>query len=230
MLSAIIFDFDGVIVNSEPLILKLTQEMAAQEGWTVTSEEYYRDYLALDDRGIVEHLYRTHGRPIDLAHRDRLVAWKAHAYQEAIRNGLPSLPGAVEFVRRVAQQFPLAIASGSLRSEVEYLLARLGLRESFQVLATAEDFEQSKPHPEVYLKALAGLQQIAAFRNAPLEPARCLAIEDAPGGVDAAHAAGMKCLALTHTRPAQELRNADWVCDEFAQVDLARIAAAFREG
>lgn len=229
MLRAIIFDFDGVIVDSEPLILKLTQQMAAQENWKITAEEYYRDYLALDDRGIVETLYRTHGRPIDPARRDELVAWKARAYAEIIRDGLSPMPGAVDFVRRLAGRFPLAIASGSLRSEIEHLLGKLGLREKFAVLATAEDFKQSKPDPEVYLKALERLQSNAVFRAAPLRAGECLAIEDAPAGVVAAHAARMKCLALTHSQPAKRLAHANWVSENFDLVDLEGIIAAFRD-
>ncbi len=128
MLRAIIFDFDGVLVNSEPLILKLTQQMAGQEGWAITGEEYYRDYLALDDRGIVEHLYRSHGRILDQARQDQLVLWKARAYAEIIREGLPPFPGAVGFVQKMAGKFPLAIASGSLRAEIEHLLDKMGLR------------------------------------------------------------------------------------------------------
>src|SRR5208283_1092977 len=106
LLRAVIFDFDGIIVDSEPLILKLTQEMAAREGWTVSDEEYYRDYLALDDRGIVEHLYATHGRSVDAARRDELVAWKGQHYQEIIRDGLPPMPGVVKFVTEVASHYP----------------------------------------------------------------------------------------------------------------------------
>ncbi len=214
-------------MDSEPLILKIFQEMAAQEGWTITPEEYYRDYLALDDRGIVEHLYGIHGRPIDAARRDELVAWKVRVYQEIIRDGLPPTPGAVEFVRRVAVQYPLAIASGSFRSEIEHLLTKLGLREKFRVLATADDFERSKPDPEVYLKALARLQQLEVFRENPLRPSQCLAIEDAPAGIHAAHAAGMKCLALAHSVAPEALKHADWLCGGFAEVDLAGIEAAF---
>ena len=101
MLRAIIFDFDGIIVNSEPLIVKLTQQMAGLEGWTITEEEYYRDYLALDDRGIVEHLFRSQGRSVDRARRDELIEWKTRAYWEAIRDGLPSFPDAIEFVRNL---------------------------------------------------------------------------------------------------------------------------------
>jgi len=226
-LRALIFDFDGILVDSEPLILELTQQMAAQQGWTLRAEEYYRDYLALDDRGIVERLYQSHGRRVDRARVEELVEWKARAYQQLIRDGLPPQPGAVEFVRGVARRFPLAIASGSLRAEIKYLLGKLGLREKFPVLATAEDFKRSKPDPEVYLKALERLQRLESFRAKPLRPAECLAIEDAPRGVEAAHSAGMKCLALTHSRPAEELRHADWVCGSFAEVDLAKIEAAF---
>lgn len=227
MLRAIIFDFDGVIVDSENLIFQLTQQMAAQEGWTVTEEEYFRDYLALDDRGIIEHLYQSHGRPVDLRRRDELVRWKFDAYQKIIRDGLPAMPGAVEFVRKVGVEFPLAIASGSLRVEIEHLLTKLGLRERFSVLATADDCARSKPDPEVYLKALERLRALPGLSDPPLEARECLAIEDAPLGVVAAQRAGMKCLALAHSRPVAELRHADWAANEFTEVDLEGIRKAF---
>ena len=248
MLRAIIFDFDGIIVNSEPLIMRLTQSMAAREGWTVSEEDYYREYLALDDRGIIEHLYESHGRPIDHARRDELVEWKIRLYAEAIREGLPPIAGASEFVGKVAAQFPLAIASGSLRSEVEHLLQKLGLREKFAVIITADDCDRCKPDPEIFLKAFERLQQLPAFNSGargekanrantkkgetvspPLQAAECLAIEDAPAGVRAAQAAGMKCLALAHSRPLEALQHADWVCQEFAEVDMEKIQAAFDE-
>ncbi len=259
VLRAIIFDFDGIIVDSEPLIMRLTQRMAALEGWTLSDEEYYCNYLALDDRGVIEHLYRSHGRLIDHTRRDELLEWKFRRYAEAIREGLPPMAGAVEFVEEVAAQFPLAIASGSLRSEVEHLLQKLGLREKFAVITTADDCARSKPDPEIFFKALARLQQLPAFDGgirgekgrrekvpafngggkgevgkrerlpAPLQAAECLAIEDAPAGVRAAQAAGMRCLALAHSRPVEALGHADWVHREFADVDLEKIQAAFGE-
>jgi len=227
LLRAIIFDFDGVIVDSENLIFQLTQQMAAQEGWTVTEDEYFRDYLALDDRGIIEHLYESHGRPVDAQRRDELVRWKFDAYQKIIRDGLPAMPGAVEFVRKVSAEFPLAIASGSLRVEIEHLLTKLGLRERFSILTTADDCARSKPDPEVYLKALGRLRALPGLSNPPLEARECLAIEDAPLGVVAAQHAGMKCLALAHSRPVAELLHADWVANEFTEVDLEGIRQAF---
>ncbi len=228
MLRAIIFDFDGIIVDTEPVILKLTQEMAALEKWSVSEDEYYRDYLALDDRGIVEHLYASHGRPVNLARRDELVAWKAQRYQEIIRDGMPAMPGAIEFITEVARDFPLAIASGSLLAEIHHLLTRLGLRDKFSVLATADDCQRSKPDPEVYLKALQRLQALPSFGHQPLQASECLAIEDAPLGVVAANAAGLKCLALAHSRPLAELRHADLVASQFAEVSLPRIRDLFR--
>jgi beta-phosphoglucomutase len=227
LLRALIFDFDGILVDSEPTIMRLTQQMAAQEGWEISEEEYYRDYLAFDDRGIIEHLYATHQRPVDGARRDELIAWKSRTYGEIIRDGLPAMPGAVDFVRAAAALYPLAIASGSARAEIEHLLAKLGLRELFSVLATADDCQSSKPDPEVFRIALERLQQRPAFHEDPLRAPQCLVIEDAPAGIVAAHAAGMKCLALTHSRKLEELRHAEWACAEFAEVDLARIAAGF---
>ncbi|MBI4166470.1 MAG: HAD family phosphatase [Acidobacteria bacterium] len=227
MLRAIIFDFDGIIVDSEGLIYNLTREMAAQEGWTVTEEEYYRDYLALDDRGLVEHLFQTHGKPLNLERRDELVEWKFRAYQKLIKEGLPPIPGAVEFVRNVAKRYPLAIASGSLRIEIEHLLAKMDLRSCFQVLATADDCQRSKPDTEVYFVALAKLNALPDFAPKPLESSECLAIEDAPLGVVAAQGAGIRCLALTHSRPAEKLRHADWIFKDFDAVDLEALSKAF---
>ncbi len=227
MLRTIIFDFDGIIVDSEPIIMKLTQEMAAQEGWSVSEEEYYRDYLALDDRGIVEHLFSAHGRAVDHARVQELVNWKSRVYAKIIADGLPTLPGAVDFVRQAARTFPLAIASGSARSEIEHLLNKLELRDCFRIVATADDCERSKPDPEVYLKALAGLQALPEFKDGPLLAAECVAIEDAPGGIEAAHAAGIKCVGLAHSRTQEGLLHADWVFSGFEGVDLKAIAREF---
>jgi HAD superfamily hydrolase (TIGR01509 family) len=227
LLRAVIFDFDGVIVDSEPLILKLTQEMAALEGWTVSEDEYYRDYLALDDRGIVEHLYASHGRTVDVARRDELTSWKAERYEEIIREGLPPMPGVAPFITELASQYPLAIASGSLCVEIHHLLSKMGLREKFSVLATADDCRRSKPDPEVYLLALLRLRALPTFRDESLQSAECLAIEDAPLGVVAAQAAGFKCLALAHSRPTAELQHADLIATDFADVDLRDVRALF---
>ena len=229
LLRAIIFDFDGIIVDSEPIIMKLTHEMAAQEGWAVSEEEYYDTYLALDDRGIVEHLYASHGRAVDHARVEELVNWKSRVYGTIIENGLPTLPGAVDFVRQAARTYPLAIASGSARSEIEHLLGKLGLRDHFRIIASADDCARSKPDPEVYLNAVAGLNALPGFHGSPLLASECLAIEDAPGGVDAAHAAGIRCMGLAHSRAQENLAHADWAFSGFQVVDLDAIAKEFND-
>jgi HAD superfamily hydrolase (TIGR01509 family) len=227
LLRTIIFDFDGIIVDSEPIIMKLTQEMAAQEGWAITEEDYYQDYLALDDRGIVEHLFTSHGRPVDHARVEDLVNWKSRVYGNIIEDGLPTLPGAIDFVRQAAKIYPLAIASGSARSEIEHLLTKLGLRDLFLFIASADDCKRSKPDPEVYLKALAGLNTLPQFQQSPLRASECLAIEDAPGGIEAAHAAGIRCIGLAHSRATENLAHADWAFSGFEGVDLKAIAGEF---
>lgn len=228
MLRALIFDFDGIIVDSEPIVLRLTREIAAQEGWQVSEEEYYRDYLALDDRSIVEHLYASHGQAIDPARINELVAEKGRKYGEIIKDGLPAMPGVVDFVRQASQSYILAIATGSFRSEIEHLLAKLELRGNFRAFATADDCTHSKPDPEVYLKALARLAELPEFQAHPLQPAECLSIEDAPGGIQAAHAAGLKCLALAHSRPLDELHHAEWLFKGFNEIRMEEIARAFK--
>lgn len=228
MLRAIIFDFDGVIVDSEGLIFNLTREMAAQEGWTVTEEEYYRDFLALDDRGLVEHLFQTHSKALSAGRRGELIDWKFRAYQAIIREGLPPIAGADAFIRACAARYPLAIASGSLRVEIEHLLGKMNLQSCFKVLATADDCQRSKPDPEVYRLAVKRLNSLPAFAPSPLQASECLAIEDAPLGIVAAQSAGIRCLALTHSRPAEELQHADWIFREFGAVSLADIDKGFK--
>lgn len=232
LLRAIIFDFDGIIVNSEPLIMRLTQQMAVQAGYQLSEAEYYHKFLALDDRGIAEHIFLCLGHPVDHARCQQLVEWKKHAYMEAIKDGLPPFPDAIEFVRRMAAQYPLAIASGSLRAEIEYLLGKIGLRDQFKLLVTADDVARSKPDPEVFLLALTRLRQMvfnAENNHAPLQPSECLVIEDAAAGVDAAHSAGMKCMALAHSLPLDVIGHAEWVYDNFGQVEFGKILADFLE-
>ena len=227
MLRTIIFDFDGIIVDSEPIIMKLTREMAAREGLAISEEDYYQNYLALDDRGIVEHIFSSHGRPVDHARVEELINWKSKVYGTIIENGLPTLPGAVDFVRKAAERYPLAIASGSARSEIEHLLDTLGLRDLFRTITSADDCARSKPDPEVYVKAVASMNTIAEFQASPLLASECLAIEDAPGGIDAAHGAGIRCMGLAHSRAHENIAHADWAFHGFDEVDLAAIAKEF---
>ena len=123
-------------------------------------------------------------------------------------------------MRHAAGRYPLVIASGSMRHEIEYLLGKLNLRDAFAAVCSAEDTERSKPDPGIYVCALERLQRLPVCSGNALQASECLSIEDAPAGVRASHAAGIKCVALTHSRPSGDLFHADAYFRSFPEIDL----------
>ncbi|MGH9845373.1 MAG: HAD-IA family hydrolase, partial [Blastocatellia bacterium] len=207
-LRAIIFDFNGVIVDDEPLHLELFQVILAEERITLTDAEYHAKYLGFDDRGALTAALADAGRTADAGFIANLIERKAALYRDAIEERYRLFPGVVEMVRRLASKFPMAIASGALRSEIELVLARGGIRDCFQAIVAAEDVAACKPDPEGYVKALAALNSNGARS---IQPGECLVIEDSVAGVEAAKRTGMRCLAVTNSYAAGELKQADWV-------------------
>jgi HAD superfamily hydrolase (TIGR01509 family) len=208
-LKAIIFDFNGVIVDDEPLHLELFRKVLLEEGIFLSDEEYHEKYLGYDDRGCFTAVLCDNSRTPDAASDlfiHELIERKAEYYRQAIQKRMLLFPGVVELVRRSAKQFPLAIASGALRSEIEFVLERGAIRDCFQVIIAAEDVSECKPDPEGYLKALA---QLNATLNAEIQAYECLVIEDSIAGIEAAKEAGMRCLAVTNSYQAEELNAAD---------------------
>ena len=210
---AIIFDFNGVLVDDEPLHRELLGRVLLAEGMRFLPEEYPHKYLGLDDRRCFERALREHGRleeAEDPARIEQLIAQKAASYREVLQAAPPGaylFPGMASLVSSLSEQAPLAIVSGALREEIGLSVERAGLGGFFQLIIAAEDVHESKPNPEGYLRGLAGLQE----RHGPLDPAECLAIEDSVAGVAAARAAGLRCLAVTTSYPAHALSAADWI-------------------
>jgi HAD superfamily hydrolase (TIGR01509 family) len=213
-LRAVIFDFNGVIVDDEPLHLELFQRVMAEEGVSLTEEAYREKYLGYDDRGCFIAALSDAGRN-DSDRIDQLIARKAAYYQDTIKERCPLFPGVIELVRRLAESFPLAIASGALRDEIELVLGRGGIRDRFRVIIAAEDVSVCKPDPEGYLKALAALNASGPEK----QPNECLVIEDSIAGIEAAKRAGMRCLAVTNSYAAEELREADWIVSSLVDYD-----------
>lgn len=210
-LRAVIFDFNGVIVDDEPLHLELFRVVLAEEGIALSDEDYHEKYLGYDDRGCFVAALANAGREWeanDAAFINDLIGRKAALYREAIKERYLLFPGVVELVRRLANKFPLAIVSGALRSEIEMVLERGEIRDCFSGIVAAEDVSACKPNPEGYVKALAALN---ANTRAAIRPSECLVIEDSVAGVEAAKRAGMRCLAVTNSYCAEELKEADWV-------------------
>jgi len=218
---AIIFDFDGVIADTEPLHFQGLRLTLAEIGITLTEPDYYEHYLGFDDRGCIVEALRVNRIPTTEPTVQDLMRKKAEAYLASIRDHLVIFPGVREFVEAAASAYPIAIASGALRPEIELILEQAGIRKAFLHITSAEDVTRSKPDPEPFLHALAGLnnQQI----DSPLTPDACLVIEDSLPGIRAAKAAGMKVLAVTNTHTMQDLHEADVVSADLRHTRLTEL-------
>ncbi len=208
---AVFFDFNGIIVDDEPLHLRLFQEVCKEEGVLLTQRDYYARYLGYDDKGCFSAVFRDAGRPIDREKIDDLIQRKAAKYEKNIKNNMRIFPGVIELVKGWQKGPLLGIVSGALRQEILSVCEAAGIRQAFQVVVSAEDTRFGKPHPEGYLKGWERLLEREGLSEADLPRNACLVIEDSLAGIESAHGAGMTCLAITNSYSAQELRAADWV-------------------
>lgn len=218
---AIIFDFDGVIADDEPLHLAAFQHALASEGMTITREQYYARYLGFDDRSAIMEAFRDAGATPSPGRLQTLLAAKAEQFLALVRAGAPIFPGVPAFVRGASARVPLAIASGALRHEIELILAQAGLSDCFSALVSAEDVREGKPSPEGFLLALERLRA----NGGKLAPDRCLVIEDSQPGLEAARRAGMRCLAVTSSYPPEALGGADLIVGTLEGLAWERLAA-----
>lgn len=220
MLRAVIFDFNGIIVDDEPIHFELFQKVLGEEGITLTEEAYYARYLGFDDRGAFTAGFRESNKSLSDAKLRALIERKAVYYQEAIRHHVIIFPGVNELVVNLAQTLPLAVASGALRQEIETILSTAGLLRYFHAIVSAEDVKQGKPEPEVFLTALTALNALCN-NIAPIQPSDCVVIEDSKEGIRGARRAGMKCLAVTNSHSAELLSEANAVVKSLEEVSLA---------
>jgi len=226
---AILFDFNGVIVDDEPLHLRLFQQVLAAEGIELTRQDYYEHYLGFDDKGCFSAVYATAGRELHATELSRLIVRKSMFYSQAIsQSGFPIFPGAAELMRTAAAAgLPLGIVSGALKGEVVAALEQLGLRQAFKILVTAEDVAAGKPDAEGYRRGLERLNSLPPLPARLLHPHEVLAIEDSPAGIAAAAVCGLQTLAVAHTYPASALGEADRVVASLASESLAGLQRRF---
>jgi beta-phosphoglucomutase-like phosphatase (HAD superfamily) len=212
-IGAVIFDFNGVLVDDESVHCALFQEVLAQEGVTITERDYHERYLGYDDRGCFDAALRDAGWPAGRARLDDLIARKARRYVEVAERGLRFFPAAAETLTAIAARWPVAINSGALRPEIEYALRRMGCLDRVAAIISAEDTDKCKPDPEGYRLAFEALRSRGrADRNGDaaggLSPSACLVIEDSLAGIASAKGAGMRVVGVSTTYPADQLREA----------------------
>lgn len=232
VIRAVLFDFNGVLVDDEPIHLEAFQRVLGEEGVSLTAEEYYGKYLGHDDRSCFAAVLSAAGeQPAALTtpRLMRLTARKSSYYQERIRErGYPLFPGAVELVRELAVAGRmLGIVSGALLDEVEGALRQSGLRNVFKVVITAEDVAEGKPDPEGYLRALEALNAMPPLPERLIHPHEVLAVEDSPAGLAAAAEVGLVTLGVAQSHPAARLQEADAVADSLRGMTLAGLEALF---
>jgi beta-phosphoglucomutase-like phosphatase (HAD superfamily) len=219
---AAIFDFDGVIANSEPLHFAALRDTLKEEGVSIGEDEYYHRYLAYDDRGALRLALEHHGVVPDLHRIDRMARRKAVIFEDVLAT-VAFFPGVPELVRRLASEVPLAIASGARREEIEAILQAGGLRDPFRAIVGADDVARGKPDPEPYLTAAERLRP-----HAPgLRAEDCVAFEDSVPGILAARTAGMKVVAVTNSYPAEKLGAAHRVVPTLEGLDGPSLRSLF---
>ena len=223
MTEALLFDFNGVLVDDEAQHYESLAEVLAEEGFPPLSREVYdADYLGFDDRTSFVEAFRRANRTLTSEHLERLAAAKAAAYRVAIERSLTLVAGAPEFVRAAAARYRLGVVSGALREEIDLILERTGLSPLFEAIVAAQDVPRCKPDPAGFLAARAALD-----RRRPVATRHCVVIEDSLPGLQAARAAGMPCVMLSTSHTAETLRagGADLVWTTFAGHAPAELAA-----
>jgi beta-phosphoglucomutase len=205
---AVLFDFDGVIVNSEPLHFFAFHQVLAAEKIELMEEEYYRELIGFDDRGAFRHLFQNRGINIEPKDLSRLMTRKSEVVMELIeQRKYQALAGVEELVRGLWRHYPLAICSGALREEIEAMLAGVSLRDCFSVIVAAEDVAVGKPDPSGYLLCKKLLSEKAKVE---LKPADCLIVEDAPSVIKSVKAVGFPTLGVATSHDIEKLSDANW--------------------
>jgi HAD superfamily hydrolase (TIGR01509 family) len=227
MMRAVIFDMDGVICDSEPLHLRAFQSVLQEEGIQLLDNDYYEKYLAFDDRGCFSGVFAEHGRTIDPQKMKNLLARKARYFDVDMKEKLMIYPGAESFVKKCADRFPIALASGARRLEVEFVLRKAKLRGLFAAIVSADDVKKGKPDPETFQRALSIMNDVRLQGTEAILPSQCLVIEDSKHGIAAAHAAGMKCAAVTTSYKAPELSQANSIIESLVGLELEKLEKLF---
>lgn len=208
---AVIFDFDGVIVDTEPLHYAAFKRTLEPLGLHFSWQEYIDIYIGFDDRDAFKHAFSQSNKQISVEALHKLIEQKASYFQEIIKKGVLAYPGVKDLVIKLrTNKIPLAICSGALRCDIDPILDNLAIADCFDVIVTADDVAVSKPDPECYNLAFMRLQSTAATS---LSKGTTLAIEDTPAGISSARSAQLMVCAVTNSYPKEKLCEATFISD-----------------
>jgi HAD superfamily hydrolase (TIGR01509 family) len=208
MIQAIFFDFNGVIINDEPLQMAAYQALLHDQGINLTENDYY-GALGMDDKTFVRAAFARAKQPLSDDILTVVLEGKAIRHRQLIEDELPLFPGVVTFLKSASRHYSLGLVSMATLKEIQYVLDRARLRSLFSVVVSAEDVNVCKPAPHCYRMALEKLNETRrAERLLPILPAECLVIEDSPPGIESGRQAGMRTLGITNTVSEAQLRAA----------------------
>ncbi len=215
--AALIFDFDGIITDTEPVHMEAWQGVLEPEGLFFDEEEYNHNYLGLNDRDFLDAVCRKQGRHFSEGEKFDLIERKMTASVALLEKEIPLIPGVAEFIEEARNRALLAICSGANRGEIDFILRHLKWTGIFDPIVASDVVTKGKPDPEGYIRAIEGLQERS---KGVLLLEQAIAIEDSPRGIAAAKAAGLRCLAVKNSFSSEELSGADWIVGSLDEVDL----------
>lgn len=218
MLRAVIFDFDGVIADTEPLHFAAFNKVLAQHGLKITQTDYYNKYLGYTDVDCTRAMAEDFKITLNVNEIEELLRRKAEVFGELAAGGGGIIEAVPEFLGMLKQNnISTAICSGALLSDIKLVLGGSDLWKYFGTLITAENVKKGKPDPEGLLLALQRLNQTEEEK---ILPAQCIVIEDSHWGLEAAQRAKMHTIAVTNTYPAGELSMAEKIVDTLTEVTI----------
>lgn len=224
-LKAVLFDFNGVIINDEPIHQRLIEHLLIEENIRPDSAEYRNICLGRGDRTCLKELLSRRGRVVTDDYLDALVQKKSALYLQELEtlNPLPIYPGVADALYLFkASRLPIGLVSGALRAEITTVLERGKIAADFSVIVAGDDITTSKPQPDGYLLAVEKLNE--RYPELNLKPANCLVLEDTPAGITAAKRAGMSVVGVANTYPFHMMqRQANWAVDYLTELEIDRI-------
>jgi len=211
---AILWDLDGVIVSTMEFHYKAFRQMLSEQGFTLEKEHFFGELIGLRNDAILRELLG------DLTEEEtgRLTNQKEAGYRRLVKGRVEALPGALELIARaITAGLRQAIVSSTPRENIDLILYELGLTGAFDAIVSGDDVSKGKPDPEGFL---------LASQRLGVPPADCVVVEDAPEGIAAGKAAGMRCVGVTTTREAGKLAAADLVVDRLDDPRVAQLVPA----